>query len=675
MLEFAQVEVQRAHRQEHLIAVGEVRLDAGRVVEQGPVGSIARFVADQTGRDLVDGPNRLVQEPFTGPGVGIADIARLYEGAPARPQHAGPGAEGVGEVPVQMDGVGGGEHVRLARQQLRPHHLLEELEPPRLLEPAQEPEADALLAAELVEGDAEELGGAVHDQRPDVAVEDSQVEPIEEDPGAPRVVDEELAIFEVARQVLDRRIEVPVPAVVLDGVVPEAEGVHGLLDPVLLGNAREAGGPLEAPPRPARRLDGGADGGVDAQKIRDGGGRPPAPAALGGDPESGHEAVGRLDAAARALDAVGVVQQTQVELGLGAQAEIPQRRIVSLVEPLPRDGQVDPGEGPPQARRQRIGDLDELARVGRLLEVAMLDVAVAEVIAELDVRGHVARDPEQPLQDAALDVAEPDREHPLQHPELEIGIPLDGELIVRQFLEDGPELAEHLLLVDGLEELLMLGHHEGADGGERGGQTDLEATGHRHHAVTLEAREDPIGGQCRVRIPEGAKGHALRARAGGQADAGQRPPAVGAGRHHLELALGGEDGQLPHDPVGPGAGLAVRDAAEAVADLIGDGAEHGLRAGQRHAADQMGAGCREIGGDVAHDGSEHLPKANQGQDGPTQLKAAPRRRRAQALMLASRIAGDTFQAAAGSASSRRCKASSSRLNRPNASAPAASSAR
>ncbi len=227
-----------------------------------------------------------------------------------------------GEVPVQMDGVGGGEDVRLACEQLRPHHLLEELEPPLLLEPAQEPEADALLAAELVEGDAEELGGAVHDQRPDLAVEDSQIEPIEEDAGPARVVDEELAVLEVARQVLHRRIEVAVPAVVLDGVVPEAEGVHGLLDPVLVGDAGKTGGPLEPPPRPARLLDGGADGGVDAQKVGDGGGRPPAPAALGGDPELGHEAVGHLDAAARALDAVGVVEQAQVELGLGAQAEI-----------------------------------------------------------------------------------------------------------------------------------------------------------------------------------------------------------------------------------------------------------------------------------------------------------------------------------------------------------------
>ena len=101
--------------------------------------------------------------------------------------------------------------------------------------------------------------------------------------------------------------------------------------------------------------------------------------------------------------------------------------------------------------------------------MTVLDVAIAEVIAELDVLGHVAGDPEQPLQDAALDVAEPDREHPLEHAELEIGIPLDGELIMGQFLENDPQLAQHLFLVDGLEHLLVLGHHEGADGSQRSG--------------------------------------------------------------------------------------------------------------------------------------------------------------------------------------------------------------
>jgi hypothetical protein len=192
---------------------------------------------------------------------------------------------------------------------------------------------------------------------------------------------------------------------------------------------------------------------------------------------------------------------------------------------------------------------------------------------------------------------------------------VDGKLIVGRFLEDGPQLAEHLLLVDGLEQRLVLGHHEGADRSERGGQTDLETTGHRHHAVALEPREDPVGGKRRVRISECPEGHALRTHPVGEADAGQRPPAVRAGRHHLELALSGEDGQLPHDPVGSGTGLAVGDAPEAIPDLIGDGPEHGLGAGERHAANQMGPRRHWIGEGGTHDGSEHLPKAIAGQGG------------------------------------------------------------
>jgi len=50
---------------------------------------------------------------------------------------------------------------------------------------------------------------------------------------------------------------------------------------------------------------------------------------------------------------------------------------------------VDPVERAAQTRRQRIGDLDELPRVRGLGEVAMLHVAVAEVIAELDIGGRV----------------------------------------------------------------------------------------------------------------------------------------------------------------------------------------------------------------------------------------------------------------------------------------------
>ena len=233
-----------------------------------------------------------------------------------------------------------------------PIDLVEELEPLLLLEPAQEPEGDALLVAELVERDAEELGRAVDDQRPDLAVEDSQVQPVEQDAGPARVVDQELAVLEVAGQILDGRVEVAVPAVVLDGVVPEAEGVDGLQGPVLVGHAlRSRRATRTAAAARAARCDRGADGAVDAQQLGDGGGRPPAPAALGGDAEAGDEARGRRSMRRRVPSTPSVWwTRPEVELGLGAQAELPQRRVVRLVEALARDGQVDPVERAAEAR-------------------------------------------------------------------------------------------------------------------------------------------------------------------------------------------------------------------------------------------------------------------------------------------------------------------------------------
>ena len=109
---------------------------------------------------------------------------------------------------------------------------------------------DALLVAELVERDAQELGRAVDDQGADLTVEDSQIQPVEQDAGAARVVDQQVAVLQVTSQILHGRVEVAVPAVVLDGVVAQAEGVDRLQGPVLVGYAREAGRPLEPPPRP-----------------------------------------------------------------------------------------------------------------------------------------------------------------------------------------------------------------------------------------------------------------------------------------------------------------------------------------------------------------------------------------------------------------------------------------
>jgi hypothetical protein len=78
----------------------------------------------------------------------------------------------------------------------------------------------------------------------------------------------------VARQLLDGQVEVPVPPVVLDRVVVEAEGVHGLIDPVLAGDALEAVRPGEDEARVAGQVPYRATGpNVGGDQLRELGGR------------------------------------------------------------------------------------------------------------------------------------------------------------------------------------------------------------------------------------------------------------------------------------------------------------------------------------------------------------------------------------------------------------------
>src|SRR5207302_9244390 len=99
---------------------------------------------------------------------------------------------------------------------------------------------------------------------------------------------------------------------------------------------------------------------------------------------------------------------------------------------------------------------------------------VAEVIPELDLGRYVATQPEQALQDPTANVREPYREDALEHPELEVRVPLDGQLLGGDVVQYLPQLLQHPRLVDRLQLRLVLGGDEGADGGKRRGQRDLE---------------------------------------------------------------------------------------------------------------------------------------------------------------------------------------------------------
>ena len=80
---------------------------------------------------------------------------------------------------------------------------------------------------------------------PDLGAEEAQLEPIDQDAGAARVVEQDVAVDEQVGELLHGGIEVAVPAVAVDAVVGRAEGVDRLAGPVVVGQARPAGGPLE----------------------------------------------------------------------------------------------------------------------------------------------------------------------------------------------------------------------------------------------------------------------------------------------------------------------------------------------------------------------------------------------------------------------------------------------
>ena len=99
---------------------------------------------------------------------------------------------------------------------------------------------------QLLQRQAEELGGRIHDEDPDAGIADPAQEPVREDTRSPRVVHDDVALRQRRQDLLDRRLEVLVPAVVLDGVVLEGEALEGLRGPFVGGDAAEVRRPFES---------------------------------------------------------------------------------------------------------------------------------------------------------------------------------------------------------------------------------------------------------------------------------------------------------------------------------------------------------------------------------------------------------------------------------------------
>ena len=303
----------------------------------------------------------------------------------------------------------------------------------------------------------------------------------------------------------------------------------------------------------------------------------PAPPAVGGDAEVVDEPLRSDDAGLGAGETVGGVDQAEVQARLWAQGELGQGLEEADVDSPTLHGQMHPVERTAEAERQGVGDVDErLGVVGAFAVVAL--VPVAEVVAEVDVGGNASAETDKPLDDARSRVLEPRRHDTVEHGELEVGVPLHGQLVVRDRLEDRRQLMEDAGLVQRLDAALVLRRDERRDRGERRRQRHLEPTVRRDLPVALAPGEDVERGQGGLGVAEVVEAQRVERLSVADPQPRQRPVLVRPRRAHLELGSGAEHGVLPHDPVRPRPGLSVRNSAKAVAELCGHDLEHLLGA-------------------------------------------------------------------------------------------------
>ena len=244
---------------------------------------------------------------------------------------------------------------------------------------------------------------------------------------------------------------------------------------------------------------------------------------------------------------------------------------------------MDPVERAAEAEREGVGDGDEGLGVVRPVAVVAL-VAVAEVVAELHVGRDAAPEPDEPLDDARARIVEPGRHDAVEHGELEVRVPLDGQLVVRDGFEDRRQLVHHARLVERLDAGLVLRGDERRDGRERRGQRDLEPAVHGHLAVALAPGEHLVRGDGGLRVAEVVEAQGLERLAVAQPQARERPVRARPGRADLELRPRAEHRVLPDDPVGARPGLPVGHLQEAVAELGRHHLEDIFGTAKRHAA-------------------------------------------------------------------------------------------
>ena len=355
----------------------------------------------------------------------------------------------------------------------------------------------------------------------------------------PGVVDEDVAVVQQVGQLLDRGVEISIPAVVVDVVVGLAEGVDRLARPVVVGHALPARRPGEGAAAARRRMDRGRHRPMQLDQRRHVLRTVAGPAAIGGDAEIVDEALGGDDPGPGAQLTVRWMEQPEVQPRLGAERELGQGLEEPQVDAVARDREMDPVEGTAEAERERVGHVDERLGVVRPVSVVRL-VTVTEVVPELHARWDAPTQAHQPLDDARSWVTEPHGHDFVEHRELEVRVPLDRELVVRDGVEDPGQFVEHPLLVERLDAGLVLRRDECGDRRQWRGQRDLEPAMRGDLPVPLAASEDAVRRDRGLGIAQVVEAQRVERLAVAHPQARQSPMGLVARRADLELGAGAQ---------------------------------------------------------------------------------------------------------------------------------------
>ena len=237
--------------------------------------------------------------------------------------------------------------------------------------------------------------------------------------------------------------------------------------------------------------------------------------------------------------------------------------------------------------------------VGRLNRVLVPIVAVAEVIDQIDVRGHAIAQRDHLCRERIMHLG---RGHAIagRQAAFEIkkhcrrDIELDGELVVRYRRCNAGDLALEALVEQRLHHGLVVIGDESATGRMAGGNIDLKAAMGRNSACVFEPGKDHPRLNGAIGIEQVIQFYIF------SADAISEPvsPHRSGVAMRAELFIGLLEGRVLRknlfeepNPVDPGTGLTIGNAIQIGSERLAERCEGSLGVGQRHAADDENVVC------------------------------------------------------------------------------------